>query len=66
MGFIELLTLIFVVCKIAGLVSWSWWLVLLPELIVVGIYLIIGVTALIVSIVQNRNTKRLFKSSMRR
>jgi hypothetical protein len=37
-GILELLTIIFVVLKIVGTVDWSWWLVLLPEIIAVVFY----------------------------
>lgn len=40
MGITEILTIIFVVMKLIGVISWSWWLVFLPEIIAVGIYLI--------------------------
>ncbi|CAJ2232174.1 hypothetical protein [Companilactobacillus paralimentarius] len=30
LGFLSILTLIFVVAKILGFLSWSWWLVFLP------------------------------------
>ena len=40
MGFLEVLTLIFVVLKLTGQIDWSWWLVLLPEIIAVAIYII--------------------------
>ena len=30
MGLLEVLTLIFVVCKLTGYVAWSWWLVFSP------------------------------------
>lgn len=33
MNFLHVLTLIFVVAKFAGLIAWSWWLVLLPTII---------------------------------
>ena len=39
MGFLELLTLIFVVCKLVGVIEWSWWLVLLPEIIAFALYI---------------------------
>ena len=29
-GFSGLLVLIFVVCKLLGIIEWSWWLVFLP------------------------------------
>lgn len=35
MGFCELLTIVFIVLKLVGVISWSWWLVLLPEIIAV-------------------------------
>lgn len=38
MGFLEVLTIIFVVMKLVGLIDWSWWLVLLPSIISVVIY----------------------------
>lgn len=41
MGFFEILTLIFVVLKLCGVIGWSWWLVLLPEIIAVGIYILV-------------------------
>lgn len=37
MGFLPLLTLIFVVAKLAGAIAWSWWLVFTPVLIGIGI-----------------------------
>ena len=40
MGFTEILTIIFVILKLTGCITWSWWLVLLPEIIAVGLYLI--------------------------
>lgn len=33
LGFAGLLTLIFVIAKLVGLVSWSWWLVFCPLMI---------------------------------
>lgn len=42
MGFCEVLTIVFVVCKLIGVIDWSWWLVLLPEIIAVTCYLCIG------------------------
>lgn len=36
MGFLELLTLIFIVLKLTGVIAWSWWLVLTP-LIIAGV-----------------------------
>ena len=33
MGLAEVLTIVFVVLKLTGVIDWSWWLVLLPEII---------------------------------
>lgn len=38
MGICEILTIIFVVCKIIGIISWSWLFVLLPEIIAFVFY----------------------------
>ena len=43
MGFTEILTIIFIVLKCIGVISWSWWLVLLPELIAFAVYLLLVV-----------------------
>lgn len=40
MGFTEALTIVFIVLKLMGIITWSWWLVLLPELIAGALYLI--------------------------
>lgn len=40
MGLAEVLTIVFIVLKLTGVISWSWWLVLLPEIIAFGIYII--------------------------
>lgn len=47
MGFTEVLTLIFIVLKILGYVQWSWFLVLLPEIIAFVLY---GIMVLLVVI----------------
>lgn len=42
LGFLSALTLIFVVAKLFGVITWSWWLVFLPAIIsfVIGFILI--------------------------
>lgn len=37
MGLVEILTIVFIVLKLVGVIDWSWWLVFLPCLLVVGI-----------------------------
>jgi len=40
-GFLGLLSLLFVAAKLFGFISWSWWLVLLPAIIGVIFNLVI-------------------------
>lgn len=42
MGFTEIWTIIFVILKLSGVISWSWWLVFLPE-IIAGVFYILFV-----------------------
>lgn len=46
-SFLGLLTIAFVVLKLTGVISWSWWLVLLPTLIPTGIVLLLAILWLI-------------------
>ena len=50
-SFLHVLTLIFVVLKLTGVINWTWWLVLLPSLInfglILGMILFVGVFALV-------------------
>lgn len=41
MGFTEILTIVFIVLKLLGVISWSWWLVLLPEIIAFVLYAVV-------------------------
>lgn len=43
MGIFEVLTLIFIVLKLFGVIAWGWGLVLLPEIIGLILYLIVGI-----------------------
>lgn len=43
MGICEVLTIIFVLCKLFGVVTWSWWIVFLPEIVAVTLYIIVWV-----------------------
>jgi len=47
MGFTEILTLLFIVLKVFGIVAWSWWIVLMPEIIAVAFYAILAISALL-------------------
>jgi len=48
LGFLSMLTLIFVVAKIMGYLSWSWWVVFLPMLIPVALIIVAIVVSWIV------------------
>lgn len=41
MGICEVLTIVFAICKIFGVVAWSWWVVFLPEIIAFGLYILL-------------------------
>ena len=49
-SFLHVMTFIFIILKVAGVVNWSWWVVLLPSLInfglILGVILFVGVFAL--------------------
>lgn len=45
MGFSEILTLIFITLKLTGVITWSWFYVLLPEIITYSV-IILGITVL--------------------
>ena len=47
-GFTGLLTLAFIVLKLCKVISWSWWLVLLPTIISCGITVLILIVLFIV------------------
>ena len=40
-GFFTLLTIVFVVLKLMGVITWSWWLVFLPMIISWGLFFLI-------------------------
>ena len=62
-SFLHVMTFIFVILKLTGVVSWSWWLVLLPSLINFGLILgmILGVGA--VALVMFSKNKDKFKGN---
>jgi hypothetical protein len=57
MGFTEILTIVFVLLKVFGIVSWSWWVVFLPEIIAIVLYVFL----LIVGIVSTHKTTKSFR-----
>lgn len=53
LGFLSILTLIFVVAKLFGVIAWSRWLVFTPVLIGVGITVLILIIAVIAAAVSD-------------
>lgn len=48
-GLTSVLTIVFVVLKLVGVIDWSWWLVLLPSIIGVSVSLILlAIVAIII------------------
>lgn len=46
MGFLEILTIVFVVLKLINVIAWPWWLVLFPgivEIVLIIIAIIAGI-----------------------
>jgi len=61
MGVFEVLTIVFVILKLTSVIDWSWWLVLLPEIIAVGIYVIVLIFWLVFGIFGFRKVKKISK-----
>jgi len=61
MGLAEVLTIIFVVLKLTGVIGWSWWYVLLPEIIAVSIYLLLFIAWLFICFMAWREQKNFKK-----
>lgn len=53
MGFTELLTLLFITLKLTHVIDWSWWTVLLPELIEIGLAVVILVVWGLVTLIRD-------------
>ena len=54
MGILEVLTLIFIVLKLCGVIAWSWWLVLLPEIIAFIFYIL----AIVITVFTGRKVNK--------
>ena len=53
-----LFTVIFFVAKILGYISWSWWLVFSPILILVALFIIASIIMVIITWVTNRKATK--------
>ena len=49
LSFLDVLLVVFIALKIAKVISWSWWLVLLPLWIQIGLVIIIIIVIYIIS-----------------
>ncbi|MFB3199891.1 hypothetical protein PF216_08485 [Staphylococcus pseudintermedius] len=66
MGLAELLTILFVVLKLTGGIDWSWWLVLLPEIIAISIYIVSFIITVIYVIMQDKISMRKYERAAKR
>lgn len=60
MGITEVLTVIFVICKLLGIISWSWWIVFSPEIVAVLIYVVLIIWQIRLHNQINKEARKLF------
>ena len=60
MGFTEILTIIFIVLKLLGVITWAWWVCLLPEIIAGVLYVIVVVAQLVAIYKTHKSIKKHF------
>lgn len=60
MGFTELLTIVFIILKLIGFISWSWWLVLLPEIIAFVLYAVLIIWHIVLGNQIRKEQQKLF------
>lgn len=56
-GFVGLLQLVFIVLKLCNVIAWSWWAVLLPTIISVGLVVVILAIMLFIVLLPFGNKK---------
>ena len=56
-SFVGLLQLVFITLKLIGVITWSWWLVLLPTIISGGLYVLYTIALIIYYIINYDNLK---------
>lgn len=61
MGFTEVLTIVFIALKLLGVISWSWWLVLLPEILAFVVYAIMVISAVVVNAKVTKSMKDFYR-----
>lgn len=57
-GFIDLLTVVFIVLKLTKVITWSWWWVLSPMWITLGLLLICEVALVIIKKKEKRGDEQ--------
>ena len=60
MGFTEILTIIFIVLKLLRVITWAWWVYLLPEIIAGVLYVIVVVAQLVAIYKTHKSIKKHF------
>ena len=61
-SFASLLTLAFIILKLCNVITWSWWWVLSPMWISIGLVVVIFIVAMVVLIIKDRcDTRNRFK-----
>lgn len=60
MGFTEILTIIFIVLKLLGVITRAWWVCLLPEIIAGVLYVIVVVAQLVAIYKTHKSIKKHF------
>lgn len=60
MGFTEVLTIIFIVLKLLGVITWALWVCLLPEIIAGVLYVVIVVAQLVAIYKTHKSIKKHF------
>jgi membrane protein YdbS with pleckstrin-like domain len=65
-GFVGLLTIVFITLKLLGVITWSWWWVLSPIWIsvglAIGILLLVAITVFLIALIKSKNTKITLKT----
>ncbi len=56
-GFMGLLTIVFITLKLTGHIAWSWWLVLSPIWVTSSIVLLIAISLLIIAVYKEYKEK---------
>ena len=51
-GFVGILQIVFIVLKLCKVISWNWWIVMLPMIISVGLAIVILIVCLAIVVIQ--------------